>query len=105
MALRYGGNNGGKLAYMTPSSTSDSHFTDESSDVESYHHSKLKQMTHVPQAPGPTTAFPYEKQFIQTHLMPMNHQQLDNMPQTKSSVGEDISSSFVSSATETDGEH
>lgn len=61
MALRYGGNNGGKLAYMTPSSTSDSHFTDESSDVESYHHSKLKQMTHVPQAPGATTAFPYEK--------------------------------------------
>ena len=33
----------------------------------------------------------------------MNHQQLNSMmPQSKSSVGEDISSSFVSSATESE---
>ena len=37
---------------------------------------------------------------LQTHLLPFNHQLLGVMPGSKSSVGEDISSSFVSSATE-----
>ena len=39
-------------AYMVTSSVSDSRFSEESSDVESYHHSKLRQMTHAPLVGG-----------------------------------------------------
>lgn len=31
-----------ELAYMVPSTISDSHFSEESSEVESYHQSKLR---------------------------------------------------------------
>jgi len=50
MAQRYGGTNSSAkpLAYRSPSSTDASHFSDESSDVESYHQSKIKQApTHA----------------------------------------------------------
>ena len=48
---------------MTPSDTSDSHFSDDSSDVESYHQSKLKQMTHVPLGYNPGQVAPQQNTF------------------------------------------
>jgi len=107
--------------YSSPSSTTESHFTSESSDVESYHQPKIKQhnthmMTqlslgmadrHPSSYSSSALTFPSQianPVHMQTHLMPLNHHQLANIPNSKSSVGDDISSSFVSSATETESE-